>query len=88
MSLSKTLYPLLSIGSTQEHLSRYDRKTVDWDVKNKKYICNLSEPVHEILVLMTYVSYVSREASALTLQSLCCSHTQRKELDEQVNTKI
>ena len=29
MSLSKTLYPLLSTGSTEEDLSRHD-----WDVKN------------------------------------------------------
>ena len=30
MSLSKTLYPLLSTGSTKEDLSR-----LDWDVKNQ-----------------------------------------------------
>ena len=35
MSLSKTLYPLLSTGSNQEDLSRHNRKIVDWDVKNK-----------------------------------------------------
>ena len=35
MSLSKTLYPLLSTGSTQEDLSRHNWKTVDWDVKNQ-----------------------------------------------------
>ena len=33
MSLSKTLYPLLSTGSTQEDLSPRDRKIADWDVK-------------------------------------------------------
>ena len=34
VSLSKTLYPLLWTGSTQEGLSRHDWKIVDWDVKN------------------------------------------------------
>ena len=36
MSLSKTLYPLLSTGSTKEVklASGQDRKTVDWDVKH------------------------------------------------------
>ena len=36
MSLSKTLNPLLSTGSTQEDPSQHDRKIVDWDVKNEK----------------------------------------------------
>ena len=31
----KTLFPLLSTGSTQKELSRYDWKIVDWDVKNQ-----------------------------------------------------
>ena len=35
MFLSRTLYPLLSTGSTQEGLSRHDRKIVDWDIKNQ-----------------------------------------------------
>ena len=35
VSLSKTLYPLLSTGSTQDDLSRHDFKIVDWDVKNQ-----------------------------------------------------
>ena len=35
MSLSKSLYPLLSTGSTQEDLSLHDGKFVDWDVKNQ-----------------------------------------------------
>ena len=35
VSLSKTLYPLLSTGSTQKDLSRHNRKTVDWDLKNQ-----------------------------------------------------
>ena len=35
MSLSMTLYPMLNTGSTQEDQSRYDRKIVDWDVKNQ-----------------------------------------------------
>ena len=33
VSLSKTLYSRLSTSSTQEKY-RYDRKIVDWDVKN------------------------------------------------------
>ena len=33
MSLSKTLHPLLSTGSTQEDLSGHDRKLVDRNVK-------------------------------------------------------
>ena len=33
--LSKTLYPLLCTGSTQEDPFRGDRKIVDWDVKNQ-----------------------------------------------------
>ena len=35
MSFSKTLYPLLSVGSTEEDLktSRHDGKIVDWTVK-------------------------------------------------------
>ena len=34
MSFSKTLYPLLSTGSTQE-TSQHDRKFVDWDIKHQ-----------------------------------------------------
>ena len=36
VSLSKTLYPLLSTGSSQEDPSRHNRKIVDWDVKKKQ----------------------------------------------------
>ena len=35
MSLSKTRYPLLSTGSTQEVPSRYDCKIVNRDIKNR-----------------------------------------------------
>ena len=35
MSLSKTLYPLLRTGSTQENLSQHHRKNVGWDIKNQ-----------------------------------------------------
>ena len=35
MSLSRTLYPLLSTGLTKEDPSRHNRKIVDWDVKNQ-----------------------------------------------------
>ena len=33
--MSKTRLFLLSAGSTQEDLSRHNRKIVDWDVKNQ-----------------------------------------------------
>ena len=33
---SKTLYRLLSTGSTLGDLSQHDCKLVDWEVKNKK----------------------------------------------------
>ena len=38
MSFSKTLYPLLSIGSTQKDRksSKQDLKIVDWDIKHLK----------------------------------------------------
>ena len=35
MTLSKTLYPLLSTGLTQEDPSQHDPKSVDWEVKNQ-----------------------------------------------------
>ena len=35
MSLSKTLYLLLSTGSTKEDPSGHDQKIVYWDVKNQ-----------------------------------------------------
>ena len=35
MSLSKTLYPLFSAGSTQKDPSRHDCKIVDWDIQNQ-----------------------------------------------------
>ena len=37
VSLSKTLYPLLSTGSTQENRksSQHDLRIVDWEVKHK-----------------------------------------------------
>ena len=37
MLLKKTLYPLLSIGSTQEdrYSSQHNLKIVDWDVKHQ-----------------------------------------------------
>ena len=53
MSISKTLYPLLRTGSTQEDRSGHDRKIVDWDVKNQNKQCNLqvhSELAHSIRV--------------------------------------
>ena len=34
MYLSRTLYPLLGTGSTEEDLSQHDLKIVDWDVKS------------------------------------------------------
>ena len=34
VALSSTLYPLLSIGTTQD-TPRFDRIIVDWDVKNQ-----------------------------------------------------
>ena len=40
MSLSKTLYPLLNTGSTQEDPDRYDCKCVDWDIKNQNFHAN------------------------------------------------
>ena len=36
VSVSKTLYPLLGAGSTQEGLSQHDLKIVDWDIKDNK----------------------------------------------------
>ena len=41
VSLSKTLYPLLSIDSTQEDPSRHNWKIVDWDVKNRQKQTNI-----------------------------------------------
>ena len=35
MTLSKSLYQLLSTGSIQEDPSGHDRKIVDWNVKNQ-----------------------------------------------------
>ena len=35
LSLSKTLFPLLSTGLTQENPFRHDGKTIDWNVKNQ-----------------------------------------------------
>ena len=35
VTLSKTLYLLLSFGSIQEGLAQHDRKTADWDVKTQ-----------------------------------------------------
>ena len=44
---SKTLYPLLNTGSTQEYMSLHDFKVVDWDKiksnkKEKKYVSTIS----------------------------------------------
>ena len=41
VSLSKTFYPLLSYGSTQEDPIRRDRKSIDWDVENQTKQSNL-----------------------------------------------
>ena len=35
VTFRKTLYPLLSTGSTQEDPSQHDWKNVDWDVKDE-----------------------------------------------------
>ena len=35
LSVSETLYPLLSNGSTQEDLSQHGWKNVDWDISNQ-----------------------------------------------------
>ena len=39
---------MLSTGSTQEYLSRHDRKNVDRDVKNQTNTQNNVETLHEI----------------------------------------
>ena len=43
VSLSKTLYPMVSTGSTQEGPSRYELKILDWDVndQNKRKQMNM-----------------------------------------------
>ena len=53
MSLSKTLYPLLSAGSVKENPSRHDEKIVDWDVKNQNKQAN-SEIPDEILPYVAF----------------------------------
>ena len=53
MSLSKTLYTLLSTGSTQEDLARHDLKTVDWDVKNQNNQTNPMELFEKSLSVLT-----------------------------------
>ena len=45
MSFSKTRYPLLSVGSTQETLSRHDWKFVDCDVKTQNKQNQLVESI-------------------------------------------
>ena len=61
MSLSKTLYPLLSTSSTQEDWSQHDCKIDDWNIKHKKkkksafkgfkyVIWNIEMKVHFLLV--------------------------------------
>ena len=44
VSLSKTLYPLLSTGITQEDQSWYDWKTVDWDITMDKKLKGCLDP--------------------------------------------
>ena len=43
VSLSKTLYPLLSTGSTQEGPSQHNCKNVDWNV-------NLNQANHSLII--------------------------------------
>ena len=48
MSLSKTLYPLLSTGSTQEDrkLSGHGRNIVGWGIKHQNKITKTDQPMH------------------------------------------
>ena len=51
VSLSKTLNPLLSTGSTQEDPSQHDWKIVDWDVKNQSKQSNRSKSRGHVLCI-------------------------------------
>ena len=52
VSLSKTLYPLLSAGSTQEEPSRHDWKIVAWYVKNQNRPKNPKQVMNSIPCLV------------------------------------
>ena len=52
MSLSKTLYPQLSTGSTKEDPSKHDRKIVDWDIKNQIKQNNIQHCVWNFFKIM------------------------------------
>ena len=53
VSLSKTLYLLLSTGSTQEDmkLSQHDWKIVDWDVKHQNEVQNQCDDQNSLMIL-------------------------------------
>ena len=56
VSLSKTLYPLLSTGSIQEDKSPHDWKIADWDVKyqNKLWVNTL----YVVLYMLCFASFL------------------------------
>ena len=51
VSLSNTLYPLLSTSSIQEDPSQHDWKIVEWDVKNQ----NLRQTKKQLMLRLHYV---------------------------------
>ena len=69
MSLSKTLYPLLSTALTQEDPSQHDWKIVDWDLKNqnKQTLGNFG---HCILFVKNENNSAGKTASRLSLFSI------------------
>ena len=56
-ALSKTLYPLISTGTTQEDPSRHDWKNVDWDIKNSNQTNITSlDVINVIFILKIWIS--------------------------------
>ena len=78
MSLSKTLCPLHSTGSTQKYLSQHDCKIFDWDVKNqnklKHFFCVFFTPfksrVSKIFCLIHFF-LIKNCAEILSIGILC-----------------
>ena len=67
MSLSKTLYPLLRIGPTQEDLSLQDRQIVDWDVKNQ------TKQTKDSAAMNNWCIYVTKYLVSVEIHFPCCS---------------
>ena len=89
MSLSKTLYPLLSTGSIQEDPPRHDWKIVDWDTKiqHKQILLDTSK-FYILASLWSWAGWIEPCMSPRFLKLFSCSNQLSTKFQLLIKTKI